>query len=99
MTQITSKAEQCTPVQPCRDGTKHDSCKPPPRKVLDVQDTGKPSQLVAIWLHIDSQVGKDLVIKNHSSLSREQYTWFGSEVEESTCRFINRCIDLRNAEE
>ena len=49
----------CTNVQPVKAKTKSTSCKTLPRKVPDIQDFDKPSELVATGLHIEAQVGRD----------------------------------------
>ena len=42
----------CTTVQPAKVNAKSSSCKLLPKKVHDVQDTGKPSELVSRGFHI-----------------------------------------------
>ena len=53
------KEKMCITVQPAEVSTKSSSCKMLPRKVLDIEDAGKPSEPVATGLHIDNQVGRN----------------------------------------
>ena len=61
MTEITIeyKERPCTIGQPAKVGAKPSSCKSLPRKVPDVQDTGKSSYLIATGLYIDGHVGRN----------------------------------------
>ena len=50
---MKSKDKLCTTVQASRFGAKCNSFMPPHRKILGIEDTGKPSESVATGLHID----------------------------------------------